>query len=75
MFENLHSAAGFLDDTWKHLFCGCCALAQEDREVRRWESEWEDGALESFDQEREHVDEEGERLLGSERAVLRGLRG
>jgi hypothetical protein len=73
MFESLHTATGFLDDTWKHLFCGCCALAQEDREVRKWESEWEDGALDSFDQER--VDEEGERLLGSERAVLRGLRG
>jgi len=77
MFENMHTAMGFLDDTWKHFFCGCCALVQEDREVRMWERQMEEeglGDLTIADEE-EAVREEGERLLGCERSELRGLRG
>lgn len=54
MFENLETAGAFVDDAWRHLFCACCALTQEDREVRRWEAEMDEG-------------EEGEGLL---RAVV-----
>jgi Cys-rich protein (TIGR01571 family) len=37
MCESLPRAAGFADDAMRHIFCGCCALVQEDREVRLWE--------------------------------------
>ncbi|KAF8540060.1 PLAC8 family-domain-containing protein [Trichophaea hybrida] len=77
MFENVPTAIGFLDDALKHFFCGCCALVQEDREVRTWERQMEEeglGDLRRADEE-EAVREEGERLLGSERNELRGLRG
>ena len=43
LFENYHAALGFLDDALKHLFCGCCALVQEDREVRLWERQLLEG--------------------------------
>jgi Cys-rich protein (TIGR01571 family) len=69
MFENLHAATGFLDDAWRHFFCGCCALTQEDREVRLWEKEWEEGGLENLEG---GIEEEGERLLGTERTTLQG---
>ena len=32
-------ALGALEDTMMHFFCQPCALAQEEREVRRWEEE------------------------------------
>jgi len=76
MFESLHTAIGFLDDAWKHFFCPCCALVQEDRETRAWEREYEEGGLDSYDDAAAAgVEEEGERLLGSERSGLQGLRG
>lgn len=90
VFENLESAGGFVDDVWRHFFCACCALAQEDREVRRWErvsamGEGLDGLDGSADEDgfigrggvvgEEGIREEGERLLGEERAEFRGLRG
>ena len=59
MFEGAAQASGFLDDAWRHVFCGCCALAQEDREVRRWEAEVADQQLGDL--------EAGEGLLASER--------
>jgi len=75
-FESLHTATGFLDDAWRHFFCGCCSLVQEDREVRSWEKEVEEeGDLGSLTVVEEGIEEEGDRLLGSEREVLRGLRG
>jgi len=69
-------------------FCAPCSLAQEDREVSRWEREvaggegWcdEDEELGGFrgvetTRGEEGISEEGERLLGCERGELRGLRG
>lgn len=84
VFETLESAGGFVDDVWRHFFCSCCALAQEDREVRRWERVVAMGdGLDGLDEEaggrgvvgEEGIREEGERLLGEERAEFRGLRG
>lgn len=90
LFENTHTALGFLDDALKHFFCGCCALVQEDREVRLWERQLlEDGCLGDLEAatgyglpdgqhdepEEDCVRQEGERLLGTEPSGLRGLRG
>ena len=76
MFESLHTAIGFLDDAWKHFCCPSCALVQEDRETRAWEREYQEGGLDNLDgAAAAGVEEEGERLLGSERSGLRGLRG
>ncbi|KAI5778719.1 PLAC8 family-domain-containing protein [Geopyxis carbonaria] len=86
-FENVQHALGFADDAWRHVFCACCALVQEEREVREWEREVaEDGGLEGLEArgseglagregEEGAVREEGERLLGAEQEGLRGLRG
>ena len=91
VLESMESAGGFLDDVWRHFFCSSCSLAQEDREVRKWESDisngdrWNDDeelgprevdtARDEEDINEEGVSEEGERLLGFERDDLRGLRG
>jgi len=87
MFESMDSAGGCVDDFWRHFFCAPCSLAQEDREVSRWEREvaggegWCDEDEElgfrgvETTREEEGISEEGERLLGCERGELRGLRG
>lgn len=76
VFETMESAGGFVDDVWRHFFCACCSLAQEDREVRRWEQEIAMGdGLEGLESEQHDrgvegetgVDEESERLLSEER--------
>lgn len=71
----MESAGGFMDDVWRHFFCACCSLVQEDREVRHWERLVAMGeGLDAFDDEafapvrrgaarEEGVREEGERLL------------
>lgn len=79
LFEGVQNAIGFLDDAVRHLFCACCSLAQEEREVLQWErEEMEDGYARN-DIERtvgdEQVRAEGERLLGAEQEGLQGLRG
>ena len=49
---------------------------QEDRETRAWEREYEENGFDSFDDAAAAgAEEEGERLLGSERSGLQGLRG
>lgn len=77
VFETMESAGGFVDDVWRHFFCACCSLAQEDREVRRWEQEVAMGdGLDGLEGEEggrgvvgeTGVGEEGERLLGEERS-------
>ncbi|KAH0613914.1 uncharacterized protein H6S33_005800 [Morchella sextelata] len=72
VFETLESAGGFMDDVLRHFFCTCCSLAQEDREVRRWEQVVAMGeGLEEAPVRRDVEDgetEEAERLLGDERA-------
>jgi hypothetical protein len=79
MFEGVQSAIGFAHDAAAHLFCGCCALTQEDREVRLWERQMEEEGLSDLrglrQDEEEAVLAEGDHLLGSERSELRGLRG
>ncbi|CCX07782.1 PLAC8 family-domain-containing protein [Pyronema domesticum] len=79
MFEGVQSAIGFAHDSAAHLFCGCCALTQEDREVRLWERQMEEEGLSDLrglrQDEEEAVLAEGDHLLGSERSELRGLRG
>jgi len=72
IFEGLEQAGGFLDDAWRHFFCACCALVQEEREVRAWEAQMQEGSLEGLE---EGIRAEGERLLGGERRELTGLRG
>lgn len=73
VFETMESAGGFVDDVWRHFFCACCSLAQEDREVRRWEQEVAMGdGLEGLEEGRGEegetgVGEESERLLSEER--------
>ncbi|CUS09351.1 unnamed protein product, partial [Tuber aestivum] len=77
MFESMDSAGGCIDDFWRHFFCAPCSLAQEDREVSRWEREvaggegWCDddeelGGFRGVETTRgeEGISEEGERLLG-----------
>lgn len=81
IFESMQQMVGFLDDAVRHVFCHCCALAQEEREVLRWErEELEEGFARGEDLERGVVGEgevraEGERLLGAEQEGLEGLRG
>lgn len=63
-----------MDDVLRHFFCTCCSLAQEDREVRRWEQVVAMGeGLEEAPVRRDVEGEDGEteeaeRLLGDERA-------
>ncbi|KAL7275952.1 hypothetical protein RUND412_001076 [Rhizina undulata] len=84
VFENWDNAKGFVDDVARHMFCSCCALTQEDREVRAWEARERMEGLGEWDEEEgraavvigeEGIREEGERLLGGERQGLQGLRG
>ncbi|TGZ82491.1 PLAC8-domain-containing protein [Ascodesmis nigricans] len=74
-FERIQNTIGFLDDAVKHLFCACCSLAQEEREVLRWEHDQVEGGLTGVLMEDDQVRAEGERLLGAEQEGLRGLRG
>lgn len=68
LFERLPQAAGFIDDTLRHVFCGCCALVQEDREIRSWEARCQGGngamPIRLGDEEQGHM--EVRPLLGAE---------